>query len=207
MGASGWVASPCGICVPSLLRQPCRGPAPALHAKPTMRTQWRRPQCQRARTDGSPGARARADRPCPGARQVDAGAWGTQAMNLQGFYLRGGVDSTAVEAQFNYTRRANEFQAIGGAQFLSTFFDVPPPQNLLPSTYQVLSQTLSICLTLPCPAERAPGLCRRAAAASAPVLRPSRAGGLHAGGQRMWARAPPKYLCTAEASRCRAGQP
>jgi len=91
-------------------------------------------------------------------RQVDAGAYATQAMNLQGFYLRGGVDSTAVEAQFNYTRRAADFQAIGGAQFLSTFFDVPPPQNLLPSTYQVLSLTLSIraTITLPCHAERAP---------------------------------------------------
>lgn len=150
--------------------------------------------------------RARADRPCCAPRQVDAGAYGTQAMNLQGFYLRGGVDSTAVEAQFNYTRRAAEFQAIGGAQFLSTFFDVPPPQNLLPSTYQVLSLTLSTCLTLTLP-------CRvHAGAAALRLLRrrccgPAGLVGLHAGGQWMWARAQPKYLCTAEASRCRAGQP
>ena len=150
--------------------------------------------------------RARADRPCCAPRQVDAGAYGTQAMTLQGFYLRGGVDSTAVEAQFNYTRRAAEFQAIGGAQFLSTFFDVPPPQNLLPSTYQVLSLTLSTCLTLTLP-------CRvHAGAAALRLLRrrccgPAGLVGLHAGGQWMWARAQPKYLCTAEASRCRAGQP
>lgn len=51
--------------------------------------------------------------------------------------MRAGVDSTAIEAQFNYTNRANAFQKTGGATFLSTFFDVLPPQNLLPSTYQV----------------------------------------------------------------------
>ncbi len=61
-------------------------------------------------------------------------------MTLQGFYVRAGVDSTAVEAQFDYTLRANEFQSPGGAQFLSTFFDVPPPQNLLPSPYQVCAE-------------------------------------------------------------------
>lgn len=66
-----------------------------------------------------------------------AAAYGIQSMVLQGFYVRAGVDSTAVEALFNYTQRANSFQKIGGAQFISTFFDVLPPQNLLPSTYQV----------------------------------------------------------------------
>lgn len=70
-------------------------------------------------------------------RQVTAGAWAIQAMELQGFYIRAGVDAAAIEAQFNYTTRASAFKTIGGSNFLSTFFDVPPPQNLLPSTYQV----------------------------------------------------------------------
>ena len=69
--------------------------------------------------------------------QVQAAAYGIQAMVLQGFFIRGGVDSTLIEAQFNYTNRANSFQHIGGAQGLWTFLDVPSVQAYLPSTYQV----------------------------------------------------------------------
>ena len=58
-------------------------------------------------------------------------------MVLQGFFIRAGVDSTLIEAQFNYTNRANSFQHIGGAQGLWTFLDVPSVQAYLPSTYQV----------------------------------------------------------------------
>ncbi len=76
--------------------------------------------------------------------QVINAAYGIQFMALQGFYIRGGVDSTAVEAVYNYNNRANKFQSVGGAQFLSTFFDVPPPANLLQSSYQVLKPHFSL---------------------------------------------------------------
>lgn len=76
--------------------------------------------------------------------QVQAGSYGIQAMVLQGFWVRGGVDSTLIEAQFDFTTRADSFQSIGGANGLWTFTEVPPVQSELPSLYEVLSAVISL---------------------------------------------------------------
>lgn len=57
-------------------------------------------------------------------------------MALQGFVIRGGVDQPD-QGALDYTLRSQLFKSIGGAQFLSTFFEVPSPTNLQPSTYSV----------------------------------------------------------------------
>lgn len=64
------------------------------------------------------------------------GAYGIQFMALQGFVIRGGVDQPD-QGALDYTLRSQLFKSIGGAQFLSTFFEVPSPTNLQPSTYSV----------------------------------------------------------------------
>ena len=69
---------------------------------------------------------------------MDAGAAGLQFMALQGFFIRVGMDNSGIEAKYNYTYRADEFQTVGGGQFLGTFYETTAPSDLLDSTYQVL---------------------------------------------------------------------
>ena len=78
--------------------------------------------------------------------QVQAGSYGIQAMVLQGFWVRGGVDSTLIEAQFDYTARANSFQSIGGVNGIWTFTEVPSVQSELPSPYEVLPTWITFSL-------------------------------------------------------------
>ena len=56
---------------------------------------------------------------------------------LQGFLVRAGSDSSSVSASFNYTTPLVDIATVGGAQFVSTFFETVAPPALIPSNYSV----------------------------------------------------------------------
>jgi hypothetical protein len=71
--------------------------------------------------------------------QVTADAYGTQSVVLQGFFVRGGCDTSSIEAVNNYTLERDSVAMIGGAQFIATLYETKAPSNLIPSTYTVCS--------------------------------------------------------------------
>lgn len=71
--------------------------------------------------------------------QVTADAYGAQSVVLQGFFVRGGADTSSIEAVYNYTLERDSMATIGGAQFLATLYETKAPSNLIPSTYMVRS--------------------------------------------------------------------
>jgi hypothetical protein len=71
--------------------------------------------------------------------QVTADAYGTQSAVLQGFFVRGGADTSSTEAKYNYTLERDIMATIGGAQFIATLYEKRAPSNLITSTYAVRS--------------------------------------------------------------------
>lgn len=76
-----------------------------------------------------------------------AEAYGTQNVVLQGFFIRAGTDTSASVAVNDYTFQRDFMASHGGAQFLATLFEVPPPPKLINSPYAVSPATASLFVT------------------------------------------------------------